>query len=233
MAASMCVVQMDDRPADDRALQQVQPLLEHNREAAGAEGVPYTFYDRGGEMPPYWQKVRIVADALSSGRCDSVLWLDSDAAVANGYAQLARLLPEDKHMLVGRDLPEYAAYGPTGFNAGAFLVRNSEVGRAIVDEWLTLFPSHAWSRPGARWECREESGEYCRWAGPRFEQGAFEEQVLPLRRSSIQVVDYSAMNSPCRTPREAARASVCHFSQKHRGNIDEALRTLQKNYVGA
>lgn len=63
-------------------------------------------------------------------------------------------------------------------NIGVFVVRNTEMGRQLMTDWIGRFNPMKWSRRSdGTVEC-----EGCVWAGEEFEQGAFAKHILDNHR---------------------------------------------------
>lgn len=109
----------------------------------------------------FWQKLVALRQVFNEGvvdsdgmmrACDWVMWLDSDAIITGGETTLeevlapfvaempryplghvARVLPADIVLSRETDHP---------VNSGVFFVRNTPVGRSLIDALLTLYPMY-------------------------------------------------------------------------------------------
>mmetsp|Transcript_38504 Transcript_38504/g.86458 ORF Transcript_38504/g.86458 Transcript_38504/m.86458 type:complete len:485 (-) Transcript_38504:788-2242(-) len=98
-----------------------------------------------------WAKVRIVIDELTARPdCDLGVSVDTDAFLRSsesigGWAAAYDLTPSsEKHILFGKELHD--ELGSTIVNGGFFVVKNTETGRRILEEWWRVpldHPSHA------------------------------------------------------------------------------------------
>ena len=178
-------------------------------------------------LPPYWGKVLLVKEALRDVSCAYALWLDADAALHATPSKIVSLMPEEKHMVIAaerrpirefrtKNKPALNSEVPQEFNAGVFVVRNSRIGRHLIDEWLSLYPEELWTRnrTTGRWRCRQQGGQDCPWALKGYEQGAFAAHHLRTESLSRQIhtVGWRMLNNPCRDAADLDGVLVCHFS---------------------
>ena len=123
------------------------------------------------------------------------------------------------------------------FNAGVFVVRNSPIGRHLIDEWLSLYPEEMWTRrkTTGRWQCRQKSGERCLWALEGYEQGAFKAHHLRTENLSrnIHTVSWRSLNNPCSHAADIEGIHVCHFSfYDKKKNIEPYVRSQARCMPG-
>lgn len=89
----------------------------------------------------YWQKLIAVKDALNKKdndhhRYDWVWWIDSDAIFTN-----FSISPSDIIKTYGKNIDFIASKDPfTALNSGAFLVRNNESSRQMINDIINLYP---------------------------------------------------------------------------------------------
>jgi hypothetical protein len=224
------VLQMDDRLEGDTALLQPSPdaqirltFTRHNRTVAQGRGCAYQFQPGGHqENPPWWRKVFAMRDVFSNDPEPHellVLWMDSDAMLTDcgslDPSGLATRYPKNC-MWISPDAPP----AQSGFNAGSFLVRGTNAGRALLWEWCSKYNPHNWvrrrqsERPtmSVR-EGLEKQGldqplwwqnTVGGWAGPAFEQGSFAESFLPAAdRYGIVIMPYYVFNEvDCKRPHQ-------------------------------
>lgn len=133
------------------------------------------------ERHPIWYKVRGVRELLPSA--DLVLFMDADAYFVDHEKTLESLIQEhmgDAAFLVGNDRrdSEYV-YSDEDANMGVYLVRNSDEGIGILDDW---------------WNVPLVHGTDTFWQWP-LEQTAFNSYVRKGRYSrGIKVIHYAHMN---------------------------------------
>jgi hypothetical protein len=172
-----CVLQVDDRSAAELGWQHT--LREHNRATCDAlDRCTYVDADAAPGVSPYWQKVHALRQCVRrGGGCDACVYLDSDAVLNVGdAAQHFGGVDDFEALLRGKDV----AYAPDAgsrsrMNAGVVAVAATDAGRAVLDDWLALEPTAAWSREPqtGEWRCADAEGADCAWAGLQYEQGSF------------------------------------------------------------
>lgn len=103
----------------------------------------YTFFDLTMNMPKfrnhsvYWMKLYLVRQTMEQRReglrrYDWVMWLDSDAWVANLDTRLEDLLPERTDNIT----EIVVSHDDEGINAGVWLIRNTPSAEALLDSWM-------------------------------------------------------------------------------------------------
>jgi hypothetical protein len=175
------IVQYDDRPVCERD----SAGIERNREYSKRHGYDHIFLKEGhADLPPYWRKVKAVNDAIVSDKYRGVLWLDTDAYIHNNDIELGSLLEDGRDIYIANDTTN------NKFNAGVWLVRNTDVGKKIMTTWLSKYNPSAWKK--------KEDGKWTtdsRWSGIDYEQGAFEEGVMPHFSANIKQMERDYFNS--------------------------------------
>lgn len=207
----VCVVQFDNRPAQD--LGGMALLVHRNRDYAARHRYDYRFLNKAYyDLPVYWQKPSICRRLLEAGY-DKVLWLDTDAVVHDPDRRIEDVFQGDEVMVGAGDNP----YWTSPFNAGVFLVRGSG-GQDVMARWAGLFPAERWTRTESAWTCEEE------WAGPAYEQGAFNAGLLPELTASgaLKLVDWRTLQSPF--PIDGAFA--LHFAGPFKANLPAYLSLI-------
>jgi hypothetical protein len=98
----------------------------------------YFLFDESAALdtsrPPSWSKIRAVQRLLTVEQCDWVLWLDADTVIMNSEVQIEEFLPlasSDYYLLVSAD-------NGGGYNAGAWLIRNTVWSRHFLDTWWSM-----------------------------------------------------------------------------------------------
>ena len=92
-------------------------------------------------------------------------------------------------MLISAAMPPWTAC----FNAGDWAVRNSQRGRTLMNNWLSLFEPKKWRKLGSSWATVDAADEY---AGESYEQGSFIAHIMPEYKKDIRVVGYETINNP-------------------------------------
>lgn len=87
----------------------------------------------GGIENGGWAKLGLILYAFSRGY-EYVVWLDTDALIADTGADLRKAFPEDGIGLVVHNGP------PRHYNVGVMYCRNSESAKNFISYWLTWFP---------------------------------------------------------------------------------------------
>jgi glycosyl transferase family (putative galactosyltransferase) len=104
----------------------------------GYELVTSTEADVG--RPPAWAKVALLRELIEA--FDLVLWIDADAVIVDGRADIARELEPDRHLALvrHRHLDQLVP------NTGVMLVRSGEPSRALLERvWSnTRYVDHPW-----------------------------------------------------------------------------------------
>ena len=174
--------------------------------------------------PVYWENVFAVDDVMKSHpRCDVVAFIDSDAVLTRDDANVFVARMGDKDFLGSNDPAGLLDRKP--FNAGVWAVRNNESGRQIMHEWKESYRPERWESTEAGWECKEQ----CKWAGPSYEQGAFED-VLQRHKEDVEMTSWTQLNNKlCGTPLSAFTSpDVCHFMGIFKSTIPRYLAKLPR-----
>lgn len=222
--SNVCIIQYDDR--DRSGLKEMDLLMKHNEKiCAQSELCAYTRYCHPAtERPVYWEKVHAVSNHMQNNpECDIVAYLDSDA-VLNQSGNL--LIDPSKHFLATTDynfLNPILPVSGAKFNAGVFAVRNSALGREIIDDWISKYDASDWKLDDEnKWVC-ENASKKCIWSESSYEQGAF----LKTMKSFADVIQfepaYKLNNNKCQYPSEQKTAQVCHFYGKAKKHIQKYI----------
>ena len=94
-----------------------------------------------------------------------------------------------------------------------------------MDRWSELFARTAWTRTQTAWICTAE------WAGPDYEQGAFNAHLAPELTASgaLRLLDWSVLQSP--TPVDAA--FTLHFAGPFKAGVSDYLQFAESPGPGA
>ena len=163
-----------------------------------------------GLLPPYWTKVSLAQRYLSGYK--GVMWMDTDAVMVSDTS-IESLFPAEKHMMFSPDAPLWALQSP--FNAGIWMVRNTEQGHSIMNQWMKCYKASQWHKDKDTWHSNGI------WAGDTYEQGAFSSFVLPLVTSWVHIVDWSIFQDV----RKSSKAFSLHFSDNQKGLRQDFLDT--------
>lgn len=210
-APRTAIVQFDNRPA--RELGPMPWLVRRNAAYAERHGYEHHFFDQAYfDLPVYWQKPSLVGRVLQLG-FERVLWLDTDAVVHDLDRPLDSLVEGGESLVGAPDNP----FWTSPFNAGVFLATGPGAAD-VMQAWAGLFAGTAWRRTDTAWICEEE------WAGPSFEQGAFNAHLLePLAASGqLRLADWRLLQSPF----PHAGAFTLHFAGPFKANIPAYLQLI-------
>ena len=228
MASKVCLYQFDNRT--DEQLGDQALLVQTNAErCATSDECSHTFErEEQTEHPPWWSKVLLVQKHMEQHpECDIVAWLDTDAVLNKDPQELDKKLG-DRHMLISKDLP---MWGDDVFNAGAWAVRNTTEGRAIMSDWADTYPKDKWNLTNKRWTCLQSApdlprSEKCAWAKEQYEQGCFSLNILPKHKAAIAHENWNVMNNSCLTQDHRNDATVCHFSLDLKRHIPDYMQSV-------
>ncbi len=212
----IAIVQFETRNDDN-----LEVLMNRNRKYAQKHGYDYIARRKPYEgLPPYWAKVRLIQEVFRSDY-DVVFMLDSDACIHDQTMKIEDVLKmfPGKCFLYSPDCPLMQAI----FNAGVVLVCRPH-GPQIVDDWMSLYNPSRWSFDEERdsWKCEGD------WAGPDYEQGSFEHNMIrkeeyPLREF-IHKVPSVFFQGPFANDRYLGPQFSVHFAGTE-------LKVLMKEYV--
>ena len=192
------MIQYDTRPLSDID----KEFVRRNKAYCQKHGYHYKIVNQDdGTLPPYWTKVKLVQDNLNNYK--GVMWLDTDAVVVSDES-IESMFPYDKHMMFSPDAPLWALQSP--FNAGVWMMRNTEQGHDIVKKWLDCYKPDQWQKNGSSWSSLGI------WAGDTYEQGAFSSFVLPHVSELVHKVDWSIFQDIKKTN----KAFSLHFSDNQK-----------------
>jgi hypothetical protein len=170
----------------------------------------YTYWCPEGEynMPTYWVKVHLVQQALTMfpGEDLGVAWLDSDAVFVKPDIRVEDIL-RSKDFVTSVD-PGFT----DTMNAGVFFIRRNHVTVQLVSDWFSCYDPKRWTKDAeGKWITEG------RWAGPDYEQGSFNERILPRYRQVVLLEPESVF--ACYEAFHEPDTIVCHFMYKHKWKI--------------
>jgi hypothetical protein len=208
------VVQYDDRknipPNLDKLLKINKKLILEDTTA------DYLFINEpSNDLPPFWKKVQIIKEFLETKNYKYVMWLDTDATIINLHKKLLNFIEnliENKDMLISNDMPPWTS---DNFNAGVWIVKNTNNGKKIMEEWLKNYRKDLWSKQGGKWSCKN-----CIWAKyPGYEQGVFQEQILNKYKNNIKQVNWKYLNNPYYKKND--KGIINHFANHYKNEINK------------
>lgn len=102
----------------------------------------YRLFDESDQLdksrPASWSKIRAVQRLLAQEDCDWVFWLDADTVVMNSHKRVEDFLPVNNDNDNNQIDILLSADDGGGYNAGVWLVRNSEFTRNFLQEWWDM-----------------------------------------------------------------------------------------------
>jgi hypothetical protein len=226
MVPRTCVIQYDDR--SDEALGDQARLISINKRMCVSDGASYTLHRNSPHnLPPYWQKVQLTSDALRTGACDEVLYLDTDAVLRHPPSKVVAEL-DDKSFLMSGDMPPWEA----DFNAGVWAVRNDDAGNRIIQDWLNKYDPTSWSVEDKVWKCQTKNcdalgckTQECEWAGPEYEQGSMS-SVIQSNEGHFKKIGWDQLQHHC-SSEIGDNTLACHFAGIHKKAIGPYLQSYE------
>jgi hypothetical protein len=176
--SSWAIVQYDNRPLDDAS----KALLALNKKYCDTHGYTHIFETKTYDLPPYWIKVKLVQEHLHAYK--GIMWLDTDAVVHDQSTPLDAML-NGKTMYYAPDCPRWHSK----FNAGVWLIQNTVHGHSIMNSWMNSYSPYDWKMENGKWTT---SGPF---AGPTYEQGAFEKYIKPRFENHMHVFPWPILQS--------------------------------------
>jgi hypothetical protein len=170
---------------DDRTIKTIyKPLIERNKKYCKMNGYQHTFVKSGYDhLPPYWRKVQLTIDTLKNNpSCKGVMWLDTDAAIADYKKTIEGYMKPEKSMYIARQSNE-------PFNSGVWFVRNDAKGLEIMNSWLESYKETEWVKNSGSWQT---SGPF---GGVNYEQGSFIQRVYPRYISETEYYEWPVLQS--------------------------------------
>lgn len=192
------LVQYDNR--NDRGL---RLLMHYAEKYCLKHGYTYICPDEVYELPTYWIKVALVKRILETYKREGhellVCWLDSDAVFVQDVE-----IPTLFAMGQNKDFITCLDPGSrTNMNAGVFFVRHSPTMLQLMSDWMGCYNPARWVKAEGKWKTDGK------WAGPDYEQGSFNEQILPVYRDSVYLFPEKVM--ACYDLTYGSETIICHF----------------------
>lgn len=97
--------------------------------------------DLPGDRSIYFEKIKIMRDAMEDSSIEWIWWLDCDAIVTNYHIKLDSIIDNQYDIIISSDW--------NGINCGSFLVKNSNRGKAWLDMIYSFrdvprYKNHQW-----------------------------------------------------------------------------------------
>lgn len=196
----ICVVQYETR--QDRCL---RVLMKYTESYCEYNGYTYICPNQIFDLPTYWIKVHLVQQLLEQSEFDAIVWVDSDAVFVDPSIRIESIFERvNKPFITSMD-----PGSTTTMNAGVFFVQNTPEMRSLMKTWMGLYSPDRWYKEGGVWKTTG------RWAGPDYEQGSFNEQIL-TGPFSEQISLQGEKVFACYEPFYGSDTIVCHFMYKHK-----------------
>jgi hypothetical protein len=171
----ICVIQYEDRPGFEKHMNAINEYCRKNNY------VYKGFTDKIYNLPPYWVKVFLIRKFLEE--YDYIIWVDSDVVVNKKctlkFEDIVAQYPDASFIGAG-DPPFFSS---ARFMAGVFIVKNTPIGKSIINAWLEQYRPERWSYDGT-WHCPGK------WAGDDYEQGSFMTFIYPRYLLHIVLLDH-------------------------------------------
>jgi hypothetical protein len=174
----LLVLQYDNRPLDDS----YSELIKINKRYCEKHNYEYKFIDTYYDLPVYWIKVHLLNEILKTNVYHGIFWLDTDACIYNPTIKLENLMLENKSFYLSPDNKLW----DSPFNAGVFMVLNTEMGREIIDEWMKCYNDKDWSK-----DINNKFSTKGKWGGEVYEQGSFVKNILPKYYNAIHIFNWT------------------------------------------
>jgi len=189
-----CVIQYENRRDD-----QLEELMTYNVDYCRKQGYIYSRTFDNFDIPPYWIKVLLVKQVMiAHPEVQYIAWLDSDAVVHDQKRRIETLFPADKDFLIS-----YCPWGGGDLNVGAFYIRVNDTTRQLVNDWWNCYTTTNWKKVDGKWK---SDGP---WAGIDYEQGSFNEKVLPRFPDVVGKYVYTIFDESAAFPKPETFS--CHF----------------------
>jgi hypothetical protein len=121
------------------------------------------------ECTTFWCKIYKIKEELAKNNCDYVLWLDSDTIIVNNNVLLDDYISEygEPDIIIANDKVQIGNFNIVSLvsclSSGAFLIKNSEIGRSFIDDCISELKKHD--------KCIIGNKEQGLYAGICYEQG--------------------------------------------------------------
>lgn len=118
-------------------------------------------------ISPYWYKLHLVQNALLTDEYDYVFWLDSDVIINKHDISLGEdiLKKYASDIFVASDNIKHDVC-----NSGLFVIKNSEVGRRFMKDWINSFNDFCYKK--------DNKSMRGKWAMSCYEQGNMNKLIM-------------------------------------------------------
>lgn len=213
---------------EDRSDALLQKFMDQNKKICLENNITYINLKKSSfNVPPYWGKVFEIQKLMREYKdVNYIFWLDSDAFFYNfNINKLNNLLNKyaEYSFIISRDMPPWDV---NDFNAGSFIVKNSNISYEIINTWKTYYNQDKWKKEADKWITNE------RWAGPEYEQGSFIKYIYNsnYRKYIKQLPFYILNNNNCSDNNsDIIVTHLAGYHKKNKINIDNCIDSF--NYT--
>ncbi len=203
----MYIVQYDNRRDPGLRL-----LMKYTEDYCLKHEYTYVCPDETYGLPTYWIKVALVKYVLETQarEGDIVGWIDSDAVFVRPEITLQDIfdLSDNKHDFITCLDPGSSK----DMNAGVFFVRKTAKTVQLMRDWMYCYNPANWTQGSdGKWSTEG------RWAGPDYEQGSFNEKILPKYQDII--ILHPEKRFACFSVMYDSDTIICHFMYTHKRKI--------------
>jgi hypothetical protein len=190
MKMKILVLQIEDR--NDNFLNK---LMKSNRIICNNNDIEYVFLKKSNQLvPPYWAKIYEIKRLLyEHSDVDYIIWIDSDAFFINFTKdRLINFLNKyNTYSFIGtNNMPPWQ---DEKFNAGVFIVKNNNIGKNIINKWITYYHKDVWTydEETKKWDTQ------AKYAGEEYEEGSFIKYILEDKNlvKDIKILPYYYLNN--------------------------------------
>lgn len=182
LTGSWVILQYDNRPLSDS----MRESVEINRRYAKKHNYKHYLFSDDYFLPPYWVKVALTQRLLDAKDPQTghplfkgVMFLDTDAIIVDHDKSLDDFAGQRRPFIAGPDITYGQNPSDAPFNAGVFIVKNTEPAKDLLKDWMSAYNPKDWFLRDGKWSTPS------RWAGPAYEQGSFVERILPKYKDTI------------------------------------------------
>ena len=169
-------------------------LMNENKQICKVNNIKYLYIKEcNNNKPYYWDKIFEIQKIMNTmNNIEYIYWLDSDVVLLNfNKSKLINLLNTYNTftMLITPDQPKWNSV----FNAGAFIIKNNDKGKEIVNEWATYYNPNVWTYNSGNKTWTTNSV----WAGVDYEKGSFIKNILNNEKykDHIKTISYKILNN--------------------------------------
>jgi GT2 family glycosyltransferase len=106
------------------------------------------------DIHPAWHKARVILNHLANH--SEMVWVDADTLILQQHNKCFETVAKNpKEFHISRDLTNY---GPTIYNSGVFIVKNSDWATALLQDWDQFAQTH---RPARLWDHGSDQKVLC------------------------------------------------------------------------